>query len=127
MKFVKDCVEQRIHQLREEIEGHKAEKKQLMDEVNRLTSETAALSRQSTFNDQKGGDHYKKMGDYQPWQVLAKWMSPVELKGFMKGTVIAYLAREEDKGGDLDIEKAHHTMSLYLELKANENNLETTK
>jgi len=65
---------------------------------------------------QVGGDHYKKFGDYQPWQVLAKWLSKDELKGFMKGTVISYLAREEDKGGRLDIEKAKHTLELYLEL-----------
>ena len=36
-------VEQRLHQLREEMETHKAEKKQLMDEVNRLTSVNAVL------------------------------------------------------------------------------------
>lgn len=71
----------------------------------------------SAVDSQKGGDHYKKLGIYQPWIVLSKWMKPNELKGFMKGTVIAYLAREEDKGGDLDIEKAYHTMGLYLELK----------
>lgn len=66
---------------------------------------------------QEGGDHYKKYGDYQPWQVFAKWMSPEELKGYMKGTVIAYLAREQDKGGELDIKKALHTIQLYLEVK----------
>ena len=65
---------------------------------------------------QVGGNHYKKLGKYQPWEVLAKWLTPEELKGFMKGTVIAYLAREADKGGRLDIEKAAHTMQLYLEL-----------
>ena len=65
---------------------------------------------------QEGGDHYKKFGAYQPWAVLAKWLSPQELKGFCKGTVIAYLAREEDKGGRLDIKKSLHTLQLYLEL-----------
>ncbi len=70
----------------------------------------------SALDVQEGGDHYKKMGHYQPWEVLSKWMKPDELKGFMKGTVIAYLAREEDKGGRLDIKKAMHTIQLYLEL-----------
>jgi hypothetical protein len=65
---------------------------------------------------QHGGDHYSKLGAYQPWGVLARWMTPEELKGFAKGTVIAYLAREEDKGGRLDIEKAMHTLQIYLEL-----------
>lgn len=70
----------------------------------------------SALDTQEGGDHYKKLGDYQPWQVLAKWMTPEELKGFAKGTAIAYLAREADKGGRLDIKKAMHTLQLYLEL-----------
>ena len=72
--------------------------------------------KESALDKQEGGDHYSKMGDYQPWQVLSKWLTPEELKGFMKGTVIAYLAREDDKGKRLDIEKAMHTMQIYLEL-----------
>ena len=70
----------------------------------------------SALDDQEGGDHYKKMGEFQPWNVLSKWLTPEELRGFMKGTVIAYLARERDKGGDMDIRKALHTMQLYEEL-----------
>ncbi len=70
----------------------------------------------SALETQEGGDHYKKLGNYQPWEVLSKWMTPEELKGFVKGTVIAYLAREEDKGGRLDIKKAMHTLQIYLEL-----------
>ncbi len=70
----------------------------------------------SALDKQSGGDHYSKLGDYQPWQVLEKWLTEEELKGFMKGTVIAYLAREDDKGKRLDIEKAKHTIELYLEL-----------
>jgi hypothetical protein len=66
---------------------------------------------------QVGGDHYKKLGIYQPWQVLAHWLTPEELRGFAKGTVIAYLARERDKGGDDDIAKAQHTLALWHELK----------
>jgi hypothetical protein len=31
--------------------------------------------------------------------------------------VIAYLARERDKGGDDDIAKAQHTLQLWHELK----------
>lgn len=66
---------------------------------------------------QVGGDHYKKMGEYQPWQVAAEWLTPEELRGYMKGTVIAYLAREQDKGKDLDIEKALHTIQLFQEVR----------
>lgn len=74
----------------------------------------------SALASQVGGEHYKKFGAYQPWEVLAKWLTPEELKGFAKGTVIAYLAREADKGGRQDIEKSLHTLQLYLELSAKE-------
>ena len=70
----------------------------------------------SPLDVQEGGDHYKKLGEYQPWEVLSRWMTPEELKGYGKGTAIAYLAREADKGGRLDIKKAVHTLQLYLEL-----------
>lgn len=77
-------------------------------------------ARVSALDTQEGGDHYKKLGQYQPWEVLHKWLTPEELKGFAKGTVIAYLAREEDKGGRLDIKKALHTLQIYLEITDSE-------
>lgn len=70
----------------------------------------------SALNSQVGGDHYKKLGIYQPWEVFKRWMTPEEFKGAMKKEVITYLAREQDKGGREDIEKAMHTMQIYLEL-----------
>lgn len=70
----------------------------------------------SELDNQIDGDHYKKLGAHQPWAVMRKWMTPEELKGFMKGTVISYLQRESDKNGRIDIKKAHHTLGLYLEL-----------
>lgn len=66
---------------------------------------------------QVGGDHYKKLGQYQPWQVAAACMTPAELRGYMKGTVLAYLMREGDKGSDLDIQKALHTIQLWQEVR----------
>lgn len=66
---------------------------------------------------QIGGDHYKKLGHHQPWEVLATWMTPEELRGHMKGTVIGYLAREQDKGGDTDVAKALHTMQLWQDVR----------
>lgn len=70
----------------------------------------------SVLDIQEGGDHYKKMGDYQPWEVLKAWLTPEEFRGYMKGTAIAYLARERDKGGTLDIKKATHTLQGLIEL-----------
>lgn len=70
----------------------------------------------SELDKQVGGDHYKKLGIYQPWVVYSKWMTPEELKGAMKKEVFAYLQREASKGGREDIRKAHHTLGIYLEL-----------
>lgn len=75
---------------------------------------TPALA--SVLDVQEGGDHYKKLGAYQPWEVLRHWLTPEEFRGFMKGTAIAYLAREKDKGGMLDIKKAGHTLQGLVEL-----------
>lgn len=85
-----------------------------------MAREVKLTAKVSALHTQEGGDHYKKMGQYQPWEVLHKWLTHEELKGFMKGTVIAYLAREDDKGKRLDIEKARHTLELYLELTKGE-------
>jgi len=76
-----------------------------------------APAKASVLDTQVGGGHYKKLGQYQPWQVAAACMTPAELRGYMKGTVLAYLMREGDKGGDLDIEKALHTMQLWQEVR----------
>lgn len=74
----------------------------------------------AAINRQEGGDHYKKLGMYQPWEVLQRWLTPEEFRGYMKGTAIAYLARERSKGGELDIKKATHTLQGLLELQGKE-------
>lgn len=66
---------------------------------------------------QVGGDHYKKMGAYPPVEVLRKWLTTEEFRGYVKGTVIAYPARERDKGGDTDMSKAKHWLELWEQLK----------
>lgn len=70
----------------------------------------------NAIDTQVGGDHYKKLGQYQPWEVLLRWMTAEEFRGFMKGTAVTYLAREQSKGGREDIRKAMHTLQGYLEL-----------
>lgn len=71
----------------------------------------------SALDTQHGGDHYKQLGDYQPWQVLKAWLTEEEFRGYMKGTAVERLARERNKGGDLDIQKATHTLHAFLEMK----------
>lgn len=65
---------------------------------------------------QEGGEHYKKHGDHQPWDVLRSWLTPEEYRGYMKGTMIVYLAREKDKGGDQDIRKVAHYGEKFVEV-----------
>lgn len=67
---------------------------------------------------QIGGDHYKKHGIYQPWDVLTAWLTPEEYRGWQKGTAIVYLARERDKNGDQDIAKAGHHIQKLVEVLA---------
>lgn len=76
-----------------------------------------APAKPSVLDSQVGGDHYKKLGIYQPWMVAAACMTAAELRGYMKGTVLAYLMREGDKGADLDIEKIAHTIQLWQEVR----------
>lgn len=71
----------------------------------------------SQLDKQHGGDHYKRLGHYQPWEVLHVWLTPEEFRGFMKGTAVAYLARERQKGGTLDIQKAAHTLLALVEFE----------
>ena len=110
------------------VSGSNAEETQYQGASGRgtaKTSEVAALfevdesgdvGQPSALDIQEGGDHYKKLGAYQPWEVLRRWLTPEEFRGYMKGTAIAYLAREQDKGGMLDIKKAGHTLQGLVEL-----------
>jgi hypothetical protein len=63
---------------------------------------------------QVGGNHYlsKKV---QPWDAMEAWMKPDEFKGFLRGNVIKYVARCEDKGGVEDLKKAQHYLTRLLE------------
>lgn len=65
---------------------------------------------------QVGGNHYKTMGEFQPWDVLKHWLTPDEYRGYQKGVAIAYLARERQKGGDQDIAKAAHHLQKLIEV-----------
>lgn len=54
---------------------------------------------------QIGGNHYasKKI---QPWDSMEAWMSREEFAGFLRGNVIKYIARCQDKGKVEDLKKA---------------------
>jgi hypothetical protein len=99
------------------------EKIQILQPPNEALQKAASLHKElvdeSVLDVQIGGDHYKRFGDMQPWQVFARWFSKDELRGYAKGTVIAYLARDKENMRE-DMEKAMHTLQLYLEVSKKE-------
>lgn len=95
--------------------------KQEIARRKKFKEDTESLRKQlnrpsSTLHIQHGGVHYKKLGSHQPWEVLKSWLTEEEFRGFMKGTAIAYLARERQKGKAMDIDKAIHTLQALREL-----------
>jgi len=69
--------------------------------------------KQPRANDiQVGGDHYKKYGDLQPWDVIVAWNL-----GYLDGTALKYIARWRDKGGINDIKKAIHFLEKFIEVE----------
>ena len=72
----------------------------------------AENSCQPKANDiQHGGDHYKKYGDLQPWDVITAWNL-----GYLDGTALKYIARWKDKNGIEDLRKAIHFLEKTIEV-----------
>jgi len=67
----------------------------------------------TSVNDiQHGGDHYKKYGNLQPWDVITAWGL-----GYLDGTALKYIARWKDKGGLEDLRKAIHFLQKKIEVE----------
>jgi len=64
---------------------------------------------------QVAGDHYTTK-TVQPWQAMEAWMTEEQFKGFLRGNVIKYVARYDDKGGKIDLEKARHYLDKLIEM-----------
>ena len=64
---------------------------------------------------QVGGDHYASK-TVQPWDAMESWMSKEEFSGFLRGNVIKYVSRYQDKGGLEDLKKANHYLSKLIEI-----------
>lgn len=61
---------------------------------------------------QVSGNHYKKYGSLQPWDVITAWNL-----GYLDGTALKYIARWRDKGGLEDIRKAIHFLQKFIEVE----------
>lgn len=66
-------------------------------------------------NQQVGGDHYRKKS-IQPWDAMQVWMTREEFIGFLRGNVIKYAARANEKGGVEDYKKARHYLDKLIEV-----------
>jgi hypothetical protein len=65
---------------------------------------------------QVGGNHYSKRS-IQPWDAMEAWMTPVEFAAFLRGNVIRYIARYQDKNGVEDLEKCQHYLAKLIEVE----------
>jgi hypothetical protein len=66
---------------------------------------------------QVGGSHYSNMA-ITPWQFLESCLTPDEMRGYLKGEAIVYIARELQKNGAQDISKARHVLQKLEEIDA---------
>lgn len=64
---------------------------------------------------QVAGHHYTNKS-IQPWDAMESWVSEEQFKGFLKCNAIKYLARCDDKGGKIDLEKAKHYLDKLIEM-----------
>ena len=64
---------------------------------------------------QLGGTHYTDKA-IQPWDAMQEWMNEEQFKGFLAGNVIKYIARVQDKGGVLDLQKCKHYLDKLIEV-----------
>lgn len=64
---------------------------------------------------QVGGNHYASKS-IQPWDAMQAWMTPEEFRGYLRGNVIKYAARCNDKGGVEDLRKAQHYLEKLIEV-----------
>lgn len=72
-----------------------------------------AVQEPSKVNDiQVGGDHYKKYGDLQPWDIWTLWnLNPFQ------AAILKYVVRYRDKEGVKDLEKARHFLDKLIEVE----------
>ncbi len=79
---------------------------------NSTTQERHEILKARVNDIQYGGDHYKKYGDLQPWDVITRWKL-----GYLDGTALKYIARWKDKGGVEDLKKAIHFLQKTIEVE----------
>ena len=64
---------------------------------------------------QVGGEHYTSK-EIQPWDAMQSWMTEDQYRGYLIGNVVKYIARFQDKGGVLDLQKCKHYLDKLIEV-----------
>lgn len=64
---------------------------------------------------QLGGNHYTSK-EIQPWDAMQSWMTEDQYRGYLIGNVVKYIARFQDKGGVLDLQKCKHYLDKLIEV-----------
>jgi hypothetical protein len=77
----------------------------------RIIKNSAPVTPPTANEEQVGGDHYRKHGDLQHWDVVAHFNLD-----YFQGQITRYVLRWRDKGGMQDLQKAQHYLRKYLEL-----------
>lgn len=67
------------------------------------------------FDEVNKAAHYNQ-GKYEVIEVLKDWLSPEEYKGFLRGNVLKYVARYQQKGGAKDLQKAEYYNKKLMEV-----------
>lgn len=98
-------------QIKEALEQQASEQ-----EAARRAARPTPLPNDLAHQHQVGGAHYTRL-TVQPWDAMAAWMTPAELKGYMRGNVIKYIARYQNKGGVEDLKKLRHYADKLIELE----------
>jgi hypothetical protein len=57
--------------------------------------------------------HYNK-GSVEVIEVMQDQMRPMEYKGFLKGNILKYVLRYQDKGGVKDLHKAEWLSLIHI-------------
>lgn len=70
---------------------------------------------ESALDEQQGGDHYKR------WEIQPITFIHENNIGFIRGNVIKYIMRYDQKNGREDLEKIKHYVDLLIELKYGQN------
>ena len=72
-----------------------------------------ATVKASAFNNQVGGDHYKKMG-IQPLELVLLNRGYVAFSGACYTKIVKYMDRNKDNEVE-QLKKAHHVLAMWIE------------